>query len=97
MYATNRGMDSVAIFAVDAAKGRLTPVGWVSSQGAIPRGMSLDPSGAFLYVGNQNSDVIAVFRINANSGMLEGPTHTIDSPVPVAFAFSAAASNHRSN
>lgn len=96
VYATNRGMDSVAIFAVDAAKGRLSPIGWESSQGAIPRGMNLDPSGTFLYVGNQNSDLIAVFRINADSGMLEGPEHTLDSPVPVDFAFSAAASSQRS-
>lgn len=96
VYATNRGMDSVAIFAVDHAKGRLTPIGWESSLGAIPRGMNLDPSGTFLYVGNQNCDVIAVFRINADSGMLEGPVHTIDSPVPVDFAFSAVASTQRS-
>lgn len=89
LYTTNRGMDSVAVFAIDTAKGRLTSVGWVSSEGAIPRGMNIDPSGHFLYVGNQNSNLIAVFRINPDSGRLEGPVHTIDSPVPVDFAFGA--------
>jgi 6-phosphogluconolactonase len=91
VYATNRGMDSVAMFAVEPDSGKLTSIGWVSSQGDIPRGMNLDPSGALLYVGNQNSDTIAVFRVNAENGKLEGPLHTIDSPVPVDFAFGPTA------
>ncbi|WP_462378791.1 lactonase family protein [Pseudomonas sp. Marseille-QA0892] len=87
LYATNRGMDSVAMFEVDSEKGILSSIGWVSSHGAIPRGMNLDPSGTFMYVGNQNSDLIAVFKVEARSGKLQGPIHTVDSPVPVDFAF----------
>ncbi|WP_457809246.1 lactonase family protein [Kushneria sp. EE4] len=89
LYATNRGMNSIAMFAVNDDSGQLTSTGWVSSGGEIPRGMNLDPTGRFLYVGNQNSDTINVFRIQNDSGKLEGPVHTIDSPVPVDFAFNA--------
>lgn len=49
--------------------------------------MNIEPAGNFLYVGNQNSDTIMVFRIKTDNGQLEGPIHIIDSPVPVDFAF----------
>lgn len=89
LYATNRGMNSIAVFQVDDDSGQLINTGWVSSGGDIPRGMNLDLSGRFLYVGNQNSDTIKVFSIDPKSGALEGPIQTIDSPVPVDFAFRA--------
>lgn len=87
LYATNRGMDSIAMFEIDPASGKLTSAGWALSQGQIPRGMNIEPSGTFLYVGNQNSDTIVVFRIKPDDGQLEGPLHIVDSPVPVDFAF----------
>ncbi|MDR5860271.1 lactonase family protein [Halomonas eurihalina] len=87
IYATNRGMDSIAMFEVDPESGKLTSAGWVQTQGRIPRGMDVEPLGTFLYVGNQNSDTIVVFRIKPDDGQLEGPVHVIDSPVPVDFAF----------
>lgn len=37
VYATNRGMDSIAMFAVDTQSGKLTSSGWTQSQGQIPR------------------------------------------------------------
>ena len=87
VYATNRGMNTVAMFTVDPDSGKLTATGWVPTQGEIPRGMNIDPSGAFLCVGNQNSDLIVVFRIDTQDGKLKGPVHTLSSPVPVDFAF----------
>ncbi|GHC22100.1 3-carboxymuconate cyclase [Kushneria pakistanensis] len=89
LYATNRGMNSIAMFEVNTQSGHLTNTGWVASGGEIPRGMNLDPAGRFLYVGNQNSDTINVFRIQADNGKLEGPVQTIGSPVPVDFVFNA--------
>jgi len=87
VYGTNRGMNTVAMFRVDPKSGKLTSTGWASTKGEIPRGMNIDPSGTFLYVGNQNSDSILVFRIDPRDGHLEGPLATINSPVPVDFAF----------
>ena len=45
VYVSNRGHNSIAIFAVDAASGKLTSVGWESTQGKQPRFFALDPAG----------------------------------------------------
>jgi 6-phosphogluconolactonase len=91
LYSTNRGMNSIAMFEVNPILGKLVATGWVSTQGDIPRGMSMDPSGSFLLVGNQNSDTILVFSINSQNGDLAKPLHQINSPVPVDFAFGPTA------
>jgi 6-phosphogluconolactonase (cycloisomerase 2 family) len=36
--------------------------------------MNIDPSGTFLYAANQNTDNIAVFRIQQDSGKLKFST-----------------------
>src|SRR5258707_58143 len=48
LYASNRGHNSIAIFGVDAATGKLTPLNRVSTQGKTPRNFAIDPSGSFL-------------------------------------------------
>lgn len=91
VYASNRGHDSIAIFAIDPENGRIEPRGQVSTRGEWPRNFAFDPSGQFLLAANQNSDNIAVFRIDQESGALE-PTGTdlaIDAPVCLLFATSA--------
>jgi 6-phosphogluconolactonase len=69
LYASNRGDDSIAVLAVDASGGVLTPAGRVSAGGKAPRHLALDPSGDWLLVACQGSDSIAVFRIDRASGM----------------------------
>ncbi len=86
VYATNRGHNTVAIFAVDETTGKLRVVGWESTRGQIPRGMNIDPSGTFLYAGNQNSDTIAVFRVNLADGTLD-LRELVQTPVPVDIEF----------
>jgi 6-phosphogluconolactonase len=46
-------------------------IGWESTRGQWPRGMNIDPSGTFLYAANQNTDTIAVFRIQDSNGKLK--------------------------
>ncbi|HEV7223098.1 MAG TPA: lactonase family protein, partial [Pirellulales bacterium] len=46
LYGSNRGHDSIAIFAIDADSGRLTTVGNQSTEGKTPRNFGIDPSGA---------------------------------------------------
>jgi len=76
VYGSNRGHDSIVIFAVEKGTGLLTPVGWEPTQGRTPRYFGLDPTGTHLYAANQNGDTIVIFRIDENTGRLT-PTKEI--------------------
>ena len=92
LYATNRqssdnvSENTIVLFDIDADTGQLTPRNWTYSEGKVPRGMNIEPSGQYLLVGNQNSDTIVVFAINEQTGDLT-VAHIASSPVPVDFAF----------
>jgi 6-phosphogluconolactonase len=87
VYVSNRGHDSIAIFAIDPASGRLKVRGHVPTQGRTPRNFAIDPSGTWLYAANQNSDTIVQFRIDTDSGALEptGAVTEVGAPVCIAF------------
>lgn len=88
VYGSNRGHDSIAVFAIDSGKGTLTAVDHTPTQGKVPRGFGIDPTGAYLFAGNQNSDTVVLFRRDAQTGKLTpaGPVLKIPSPVCVKFA-----------
>jgi 6-phosphogluconolactonase len=87
VYGSNRGHDSIAVFAVDPTKGTLRPIENVSTQGKTPRGFGIDPSGRFLLAGNQGSDTVTVFRIDDATGRLTatGEKLEVGSPVCVKY------------
>src|SRR5439155_1752903 len=87
VYGSNRGHDSIAIFAVDDATGVLSSVGWESTQGKVPRFFALDPSGTFLYAANQNSDTIVTFRVDASTGRLKPTGQIVRTGSPSSIAF----------
>jgi 6-phosphogluconolactonase len=80
LYASNRGHDSIAVFAIDPAKGTLTLIEHVPTQGKTPRDFSLDPSGSYLFAANQNSDNIVLFRVDAKGQLT--PSGQVIEPVP---------------
>jgi 6-phosphogluconolactonase len=55
LYVSNRGHDSIAVFSLDAERGTLSPIEYVSTQGKTPRNFSLDPTGSYLFAANENS------------------------------------------
>ena len=87
LYASNRGQNQIAIFAIDQATGLLTPAGWESTQGKMPRFFTLDPSGKFLYAANEATDTIVGFRVDETSGKLTpiGTVAQTGSPVCIVF------------
>jgi 6-phosphogluconolactonase len=87
VYGSNRGHDSIAIFAVDAASGTLTPVGWESTQGKTPRFFALDPSDTELYAANQNSDTVVIFAVNQQNGRLTPTKEIIKVASPSTIVF----------
>jgi 6-phosphogluconolactonase len=87
VYGSNRGHDSITMFAVNDADGTLRFVENKSTGGKTPRGFGIDPTGTFLLAGNQDSHTITVFRIDPQSGKLTatGDPLEVGSPVCVKF------------
>src|SRR5436190_764240 len=87
LYGSNRGHDSIAIFAIDQSSGLLTSIGWESTQGKTPRYFGLDPSGTHLYAANQNSDTIVIFGVDQTAGKLTptGQIVKVASPSTIVF------------
>ena len=87
VYASNRGHDSLAIFAVDDSSGTLSPVGWEPTQGKTPRFFAIEPSGSVLYAANMDSDTIVAFRVDAGSGKLTPTGQIIKTGSPSSIVF----------
>ena len=89
VYCSNRGHDSVAMFAVDPKTGTLRSTGWAPSLGKTPRYIALDPRQRFLYVTNEQGDTVVPFRVDRKTGHLT-PAGAIPTGSPVTIAFSSA-------
>jgi len=87
VYVSNRGHDSVAVFAVDEATGKLKAVGHCPTGGKTPRNFGIDPSGAFLIAANQGSNNVVVFKIDPKTGMPSPAGHEVQVPKPVCVKF----------
>jgi len=83
VYGSNRGDDSLAVFRVDAATGRLTAAGHAPVGGKYPRHFTIDPTGRFILAAHQNSGTIAVLRLDPATGLpaLVGAPAKVDKPV----------------
>lgn len=86
VYGSNRGHDSLAMYAIDQSTGRLTSIGWQSTNGRTPRNFNIDPSGTFLLAANQASDNLVTFRIDQATGKLNAVSEAKTAcPVCVVF------------
>lgn len=87
LYGSNRGHDSIAVFAIDPVHGTLSSIEHIPTQGKVPRNFAIDPTGAYLFAANQNSNTIVLFRIDPNTGRLTpaGKVLEVGSPVCIVF------------
>lgn len=90
LYVGNRGHDSLAVFSINPASGKLTALGHESTRGKIPRNFNMDPTGTYLLVANLESENVVVFRINRETGRLEFTGSEIKVPEPFCIRFLAA-------
>ena len=89
LYASNRGHDSFAVYAIDPQKGTLTQVEDVPTGGKEPRHFAIDPTGQFLLAENQNTNSIVEFRIDQSTGKLTPTGQTLSVPSPICISFLA--------
>ncbi len=90
LYASTRGPDTIALFAVDSLKGTLTAAGRFSSGGKTPRHFAIDPTGTYILAENQDSNNIVEFRIDQKTGSLQSTGAVIASAAPVCIIFTPA-------
>ena len=83
VYGSNRGHDSIAIFTVDPATGKLTAAGHEPTLGKNPRNFAIDPTGAYLLAENQDSGSIVLFKIDPATGGLKQVGEPLSIPMPV--------------
>ncbi len=87
LYGSNRGHDSIAIFALDAERGTMTLIGHESTRGAIPRDFTLSPKGDFLAAANQDSNNVVMFRVDPATGALEPTGSVVEAGTPICVRF----------
>ena len=87
VYVTNRGHDSVGVFAIDPADGTVSPKQWAPTKGSTPRFFTIDPSGRFLYVANQDGHTIIGYRVGRDGKLTPTPIRVrVGSPACIVFS-----------
>jgi 6-phosphogluconolactonase len=88
LYASNRGEDTLVAFSISARDGHLTLLQRISCGGKGPRQFAITSGAEWLLCGNQDSANVTLFRRDAATGKLSGPTQTVplDSPLFALFA-----------
>jgi 6-phosphogluconolactonase len=87
LYASNRGHNSVVLFAIDPDKGTLSFVEEQGTGGKKPRHFGIEPSAKHLVIANQDSDSLLVCRIDAGNGRLKPSGVFAEAPTPVCAKF----------
>ncbi len=87
LYASNRNHDSIAVFTIDSATGKLAPIQYEPTQGKTPRYFTLDPTGKYLLAANQDSDTIVIFKVDDATGRLKATGNVVQIPGPACIKF----------
>ncbi len=87
VYGSNRGHDSIAVFAVDPPSGKLSLVQHQSTLGKMPRHFTLDPAGNWLIAENQETDNMAIYSVDKSTGRLTPTGQVLSVGAPVCAVF----------
>lgn len=75
---SNRGHDSVCVHKINPQTGRLSLVNYFPSGGKTPRHFQQSEDGKWVFVANQDSNLVSSFKFDQKSGVM---THFEDLPV----------------
>jgi 6-phosphogluconolactonase len=89
LYGSNRGHNSIAVFALDQKTGQMSLVQHQSTLGKTPRNFTVHPSGRWLLAANQDTDNVVVFSIDPATGRLTPTGQGIEVGAPVCLLFAA--------
>ncbi|MCH6256624.1 lactonase family protein [Puniceicoccaceae bacterium K14] len=87
VYGSNRGHDSIAVFAINEKDGSLTLTQIEATRGGHPRNFNLDPTGNFLVCANRDSDNVTLFKRDSESGKIEYTGYEVSVPSGICVSF----------
>jgi 6-phosphogluconolactonase len=87
LYGSNRGHDSIAVYAIDQTSGELARIEIVKSGGKNPRNFAISPDGKWLVCGHQDTPLLTVFAVDTATGRLANSSHTAHVPSCVCVLF----------
>jgi 6-phosphogluconolactonase len=87
LYGSNRGSDSITVFAIDQQKGTLTRLQVASTLGKGPRNFKIDPAGQRIIAANQNTNNLTLMTIDQHTGQLTPESEIAQVPAPVCVIF----------
>ena len=92
-YSSNRGHDTVAVFAAESAGAALRRIQLQPVRGAFPRNIALAPGGGWLLAAGADSNTVSVHRVDPASGRLTYQTKgVINVPAPICILFAGPTS-----
>ncbi len=83
LYGSNRGHDSIVVYAIDDQDGTLTLIGHTHTLGQTPRNFAISPDGQYLIAANQDSNNLVTFKIDSVTGQLTPTGYQVEVPTPV--------------
>jgi len=87
LYASTRGHNSIAMYAIEAATGRLTILGAEPARVKTPRHFAIAPGGRFLLTAGQDSGTVAIVALDAQTGRLSFTDRSVAVPRCVCICF----------
>jgi len=87
LYGSNRGVGTIAVYAIDQNTGQLTKVQDAESGGTTIRSFGIDPSGTWVLAGLQEKNQVVEFRRDKKTGKLTLTKTAVDTPTPVCVIF----------
>lgn len=86
LFTSNRGHDTLAVFAIAKTDGKLTLKGHIPV-GKTPRGFAIDPSGRWIIVAGQDDGTLRVYKFDAETGKASETNFTANVSKPVCVVF----------
>lgn len=87
LYASNRGHNSIAAFAVAEDGLSIDSIQIISTEGDFPRDFALSPDNNYLVAANQNSDNLTLYRRDSETGLLTMIQKDVFAPEAVCVYF----------
>lgn len=83
LYGSNRGNDSIAIYAISQDSGKLEYIEHISTNGHYPRNFTIDTGGLIFIAANQLTNNIVSYWSSPSNGTLKPTGHSANVPAPV--------------